>query len=135
MWRGRGMTSPPLPIGLRGPFTARLRPRSRGGTSTGTGNRSKEHRDMQQQIVGAVIALAVAGGGALGASAQPERPGWQALFDGATLNGWKASEHPESWSVKDGTLSCNGERSHLFYVGTDGQAQFTDFEAELEVLT
>lgn len=72
-----------------------------------------------------------------GAASPPaaERPGWQPLFDGATLNGWKASEHPESWTVKDGTLSCNGERSHLFYVGPDGQAQFTDFEAEFEVFT
>ena len=52
-----------------------------------------------------------------------------ALFDGATLNGWKRASIPSPWSVKDGTLSCNGERSHLFYVGTDGQAQLTDFEA------
>ena len=64
-----------------------------------------------------------------------EQAGLAGAFDGATLNGWKANEHPESWTVKDGTLSCNGERSHLFYVGPDGQAQFTDFEAEFEVFT
>jgi hypothetical protein len=92
---------------------------------------------MRPWIVGtALVFLVVAGGGtAIGLAAKPERPGWQALFDGTTLNGWKASEHPESWTVKDGTLSCNGERSHLFYVGPDGRAQFTDFEAEFEVFT
>jgi hypothetical protein len=96
---------------------------------------------MRQQIVGMalvslVVAGGVAGGGAAsGGAAKAERPGWQALFDGATMNGWKASEHPESWTVKDGTLSCNGERSHLFYVGPVQHAQFTDFEAEFEVFT
>jgi hypothetical protein len=90
---------------------------------------------MRQQILGVAIVLVAAGGSAPNGAAKPERPGWQALFDGATLNGWKASEHAGSWTVKDGTLACNGERSHLFYVGLDGQAQFTDFEAEFEVLT
>jgi hypothetical protein len=92
---------------------------------------------MQRLLVAAITAVALAGidtpGAAQGAKA--EKPGWQALFDGKTLTGWKASEHPESWTVKDGTLSCNGERAHLFYVGPDGQAQFTDFEAEFEVFT
>ena len=37
--------------------------------------------------------------------------------------------------MKDGTLACNGERSHLFYVGPVADAQFADFEAEFEVLT
>jgi hypothetical protein len=90
---------------------------------------------MRQQILGMAIVLVAAAGSAPNGAAKPQRPGWQALFDGTTLNGWKASEHPESWTVKDGTLACNGERSHLFYVGPDGQAQFNDFEAEFEVLT
>ncbi|MEO5819614.1 MAG: family 16 glycoside hydrolase [Vicinamibacteraceae bacterium] len=91
---------------------------------------------MRQHIVNlAIVSLALTGGSVLGAAAKPERPGWQALFDGATMNGWKASEHPESWSVKDGMLSCRGDRAHLFYMGPIQQAQFTDFEAEFEVLT
>ena len=64
-----------------------------------------------------------------------EKPGWHALFDGATLTGWKAAEHPDAWTVKDGTLACNGERSHLFYVGPVADAHFADFEAEFEVRT
>jgi hypothetical protein len=64
-----------------------------------------------------------------------EKAGWVNLFDGATLSGWKAAEHPDAWTVRDGTLACNGERAHLFYIGPVEQAQFADFEAEFEVRT
>jgi hypothetical protein len=88
---------------------------------------------MRQSIVGlalgAVLIASVPGSGA----PKAEKPGWHALFDGATLDGWKAAEHPDAWTVKDGTLACNGDRAHLFYVGPVEQAQFTDFEAEFEV--
>ncbi len=88
---------------------------------------------MRQSIVGLALGAVVMAGGSGTAAPRAEKPGWQPLFDGATLNGWKAAEHPESWTVKDGTLSCNGERAHLFYVGPVEQAQFADFEAEFEV--
>ena len=71
----------------------------------------------------------------------PEKPGWIALFDGKTLDGWKPADHPEAWTVKDGTLSCDGDRSHLFYVGRPDApgpaktAEWSDFEAEVEVFT
>jgi hypothetical protein len=42
--------------------------------------------------------------------------GWISMFDGKTLDGWKANENPESWSVKDGTIVGDGERSHLFWM-------------------
>lgn len=46
-----------------------------------------------------------------------EKPGkWVKMFDGKTLNGWKANERPESWSVKDGTIVGDGEVSHLFWM-------------------
>jgi hypothetical protein len=91
----------------------------------------------QRLLAVAMTTVALTGHDITGSAAPlaAEKPGWQALFDGKSLAGWKASEHPESWTVKDGTLSCNGERSHLFYVGPDGQAQFADFEAEFEVFT
>lgn len=61
---------------------------------------------------------------------------WQSLFDGRTLAGWKASsDNPASWSVKDGALACDGPRSHLFYVGADGQAGFENFELSVDVRT
>jgi hypothetical protein len=57
------------------------------------------------------------------------------LFDGRTLAGWRANEHPGSFRVEDGAIVCGGERGHLFYVGATGQANFENFELSLEVWT
>lgn len=61
--------------------------------------------------------------------------GWVSLFDGKTLNGWKASENPGSPQVRDGAIVAEGKRAHLFYVGDDGRAEFENFELELEIKT
>lgn len=42
--------------------------------------------------------------------------GWISMFDGKTLTGWKAGDNPASWSVRDGKIVGDGERSHLFYM-------------------
>ena len=34
--------------------------------------------------------------------------GWISMFDGKTLNGWKATELPENWAVEDGVLTGKG---------------------------
>ncbi|MGE3775892.1 MAG: DUF1080 domain-containing protein [Pirellulaceae bacterium] len=59
--------------------------------------------------------------------------GWTVLFDGTTMNGWRASEHKESWTLQDETLVCSGERSHLFYVGQE--RPFVNFEFQCETKT
>ncbi len=69
----------------------------------------------------------------LAASALHAEDGWISLFDGQTLAGWKANESPETWSVVDGAIVANGPVSHLFYVGPDGNATFSDFELKAEV--
>jgi len=61
--------------------------------------------------------------------------GWQPLFDGKSLDGWKPSENKDTFSVKDGLIVAHGERSHLFYVGPVHGADFTDFEFKAEVMT
>ena len=58
---------------------------------------------------------------------------WKTIWDGMTLNCWKANENKDSWSIKDGVLTCNGERSHLFYMGEDQPLK--NFEFECEVMT
>jgi hypothetical protein len=68
------------------------------------------------------------------ASAQ-NRQNWIDLFDGHSLNGWKPSEHKSSWTVKDGMLTANGPRSHLFYAGPVHSADFKNFELEVELIT
>lgn len=44
------------------------------------------------------------------------KDGWVSMFDGKTLEGWKASEHPENWKVVDGAIVGGGPRSHLFWM-------------------
>jgi hypothetical protein len=58
--------------------------------------------------------------------------GWTNLFDGRSLQGWRPSENKNSWTVKDGQLSCDGPRSHLFYDGPVRGADFRNFELEVE---
>jgi Domain of Unknown Function (DUF1080) len=60
---------------------------------------------------------------------------WVNLFDGKTLDGWKASEHASTWSVRDGCLASDGPRSHLFYTGPVQSARFRNFELETELRT
>ena len=60
---------------------------------------------------------------------------WYSLFDGKTLDGWKASENKDTFSVRDGMIVAHGPRSHLFYVGPVNGADFTNFEFKADVMT
>jgi hypothetical protein len=68
-------------------------------------------------------------------AAKPKGYNWQPLFDGKTLDGWRASEAPGSFEVRDGAIVVRGPRSHLFYVGAVQAHDFRDFELQLEVMT
>lgn len=57
------------------------------------------------------------------------------LFDGQSLDGWRASENKTSWRVEGGCLVASGPRSHLFYEGPVGNHSFRNFDLRLEVLT
>ena len=71
------------------------------------------------------------------AVAVADEPGFEPLFDGKTLAGWKVNENAASWRVADGAIVCRGPRSHLFYVGPDAAApaDFTNFHFKAEVMT
>ena len=60
---------------------------------------------------------------------------WIALFDGRTLEGWKASEHQGTFTVADGCIVAHGGRSHLFYTGPAHRADFKNFEFSADVQT
>lgn len=64
-----------------------------------------------------------------------DSPEWIPLFDGKTLDGWKANEHPETFSVVDGQIMAHGLRTHLFYVGPVHNADFKNFELSAEIMT
>ncbi len=61
--------------------------------------------------------------------------GWVSLFDGKTLDNWKASEKPGTFSVEDGAIKVAGVRSHLFYDGPVMNHNFTNFEMKASVMT
>src|SRR3990170_1683558 len=61
--------------------------------------------------------------------------GWVSLFDGKTLDGWKASENASTFTVADGAIVVAGERSHLYYVGPVNNHVFTNFEWKADVMT
>jgi len=59
---------------------------------------------------------------------------WADLFDGHSLRGWRASEHPETFRVEDGAIVAQGPRAHLFFMGREGVgADYRNFELEAEV--
>jgi uncharacterized protein len=60
---------------------------------------------------------------------------WHSLFDGKTLDGWRASENPQSFRVEEGILIADGPRAHLFYEGPVNDATFKDFEMRMDVKT
>ena len=64
-----------------------------------------------------------------------EKDGWIPLFDGKSLDGWKANDKPGTFAVKDGLLIVHGERSHLFYDGPVHNHDFKNFELKAEILT
>ena len=61
--------------------------------------------------------------------------GWVSIFDGKSFNNWKMSEHPETFTIKDGAIVVFGERSHLFYEGPVGNHNFKNFEFKAQVMT
>jgi len=63
------------------------------------------------------------------------KPGAIVLFDGKSLDGWKANENPQTFKVQDGNIVVNGNRAHLFYVGPVHNHDFKDFHFKAEVMT
>ena len=61
--------------------------------------------------------------------------GWVSMFNGENLDGWKDNgDTPGCFTVtEDGELKVSGGRSHLFYVGADGEASFRNFEFKAKV--
>lgn len=61
--------------------------------------------------------------------------GWTALFDGKSLDHWKASENPSTFSVDSGMIIVHGPRAHLFYDGPVNNHTFKNFELKVRVMT
>lgn len=70
------------------------------------------------------------------AADKPDKDGWISLFDGKTLNGWKAAGGAGSFKVEDGAIVANGQPvGHLFYDGEVKNHDFKNFELMVDVKT
>lgn len=76
-------------------------------------------------------------GGFCAVSSLSADDGFTSIYDGKTLDGWKANEeNPTGFSVEaNGDLKVSGKRGHIFYVGKDGDAAFRHFELKLKAKT
>src|SRR5688572_28302858 len=61
--------------------------------------------------------------------------GWISLFDGKTLNNWKAAENPSTFRADSGMVIVHGPRAHLFYDGPVLEHNFKNFEFKTSVMT
>ncbi len=77
-------------------------------------------------LAGALVVSALPG-----FCADKAEKGWVKMFDGKTLNGWKANENPESWTAKDGAIVGDGEKSHLFWMTKE--CGNCEFKAEVKI--
>ncbi len=68
-------------------------------------------------------------------AAEDEGADWVSIFNGENLDGWRASENPQSFKVEDGIIVAHGPRAHLFYEGSVADADFEDFEFKCKVYT
>ena len=85
---------------------------------------------MKKMIVALLVLVFVVAG-----FSQSKEDGWVSLFDGKTLNGWKASDEPGTFSVEDGKIKVHGKRSHLYYDGPVGNHDFKNFELVIDAMT
>jgi hypothetical protein len=60
---------------------------------------------------------------------------WIPLFDGKSLNNWKAAENPSTFSAESGMIIVHGPRAHLFYEGPVMNHNFKNFELKVSVMT
>jgi hypothetical protein len=68
---------------------------------------------------------------ALVLSARHKADEWISMFDGTSLEGWKANERPESWTVKNGAITGDGAASHLFWMTE--KCVNCEFKAEVKI--
>ena len=90
---------------------------------------------MLRKILPAILITCTAFSANQSAFAQDNKDGWISLFNGKNLDGWKASENKDTFSVQDGIIVVKGPRSHLYYTGAVENAIFKDFEFKADIMT
>ncbi|MDR8394323.1 DUF1080 domain-containing protein [Aliifodinibius sp. S!AR15-10] len=92
-------------------------------------------RNKLENFILIVCTLGLLASGFSSALAQQSGEDWISLFDGKTLEGWKASENPETFSVEEDKIVAHGPRAHLFYQGPVSNHDFKNFEFRADIMT
>ena len=88
---------------------------------------------MKRILVCGLLSLALFPLAASVAAGEVE-PGFTALCDGKTFDGWKPAEvNKETWKIEDGAFVTRGKTCHLFYVGDE--KPFKNFHLKVDVMT
>src|ERR1700676_1041635 len=67
-------------------------------------------------VVSAALWMSAAAQSAPAVPPAAAKDGWISMFDGKTLDGWKANGNPDSWKAADGVITGDGPASHLFWM-------------------
>ncbi len=67
--------------------------------------------------------------------AEENEEGFETLFDGKSMEGWKVSENKDTFKIEDEALVADGPRAHAFYTGDVNDAKFKNFELRLDAMT
>ena len=86
-------------------------------------------------LCAAIVGGAVCFSSGARADNSPNAEGFVSLFDGKSLDGWKASEKSDAWMVENGELVTKSGRSHLFYEGPVHDHDWRNFELKADVMT
>ncbi|MGL4943443.1 MAG: 3-keto-disaccharide hydrolase [Thermoguttaceae bacterium] len=83
---------------------------------------------MFRKIVASVVFGCVLCAGVSAAESKPDADGFVTIFDGKTLEGWKANEPTTNFKVENGEIVGFGDRCHLYYM-----EPLKDFEMLMDV--
>ncbi len=81
---------------------------------------------MKSSLIAALIFIA-----ALSSAPASAAGKWVKMFDGKSLDGWKANEKAENWTVEDGAIVGRGVRSHLFWMKEE--CENCEFKAKVKL--
>jgi hypothetical protein len=91
---------------------------------------------MKHSCVVALLTVGCFGLALQAAEPTPDKNGWYDLFDGKSLDDWKAAEDSKAFKVEDGLIVAGPSKlTHLYYAGPVQKANFKDFELKAEVKT
>jgi hypothetical protein len=91
---------------------------------------------MIRYLLAVTVAFAACSVSGQAQDPKPDKDGWYSLFDGKSLDDWKAAEDPKAFKVEDGLIVAGPSKlTHLYYAGPVQKANFKNFELKAEVKT